>query len=223
MEYLSLGLTVVIMIILAVSIMRSRHKSRAASGPSAVAASISTPASSMPESSAQLKPVAKTASASRPVEIGLAYRETSMLLERLHRRLLDVLKDDLDRRERTDINAVRSLLLYNIGDKELSIEDLCTNYCYLESDTSRMVEKLIEGDFLQETRSQPDPRSGRVAALIKLTDKGQDVRREVRGVFEKHLRTVEHAGGIGPDDLTALNSSLRRLERFWIDQVVHKL
>jgi hypothetical protein len=47
------------------------------------------------------------------------YLEALTLVERLHRRLLDVIKDEFDRRGRADINAVQALLLYNIGDKEL--------------------------------------------------------------------------------------------------------
>ena len=42
------------------------------------------------------------------------------MVERLHRRLLDVIKDEFDRRGRSDVNAVQALLLYNIGDKELT-------------------------------------------------------------------------------------------------------
>ena len=45
------------------------------------------------------------------------YAETLSLVERLHRRLLDVIKDEFDRRGRSDVNAVQALLLYNIGDK----------------------------------------------------------------------------------------------------------
>ncbi len=48
------------------------------------------------------------------------YLEGLTLVERLHRRLLDVIKDEFDRRGRSDINAVQALLLYNIADKELT-------------------------------------------------------------------------------------------------------
>ena len=48
------------------------------------------------------------------------YLEALTLVERLHRRLLDVIKDEFDRRSRADINSVQALLLYNIGDKELT-------------------------------------------------------------------------------------------------------
>ena len=39
------------------------------------------------------------------------YLEALQLVERLHRRLLDVVKDEFDRNGRSDINAIQALLL----------------------------------------------------------------------------------------------------------------
>ena len=61
------------------------------------------------------------------------YHEALTLVERLHRRLLDVIKDEFDRRGRSDINSVQALLLYNIGDKELTAGELRTRGYYLGS------------------------------------------------------------------------------------------
>ena len=46
-----------------------------------------------------------------------SYLEALHLVERLHRRLLDVIKDEFERRGREDVNSVQALLLYNIGYK----------------------------------------------------------------------------------------------------------
>jgi hypothetical protein len=54
------------------------------------------------------------------------YLEALHLVERLHRRLLDVIKDEFERRGRDDVNSVQALLLYNIGDKELTASELRT-------------------------------------------------------------------------------------------------
>ena len=54
------------------------------------------------------------------------YLESLTLVERLHRRLLDVIKDEFERRGRDDVNSVQALLLYNIGDAELSASELRT-------------------------------------------------------------------------------------------------
>jgi hypothetical protein len=64
------------------------------------------------------------------------YLETLTLVERLHRRLLDVIKDEFDRRSRSDINPVQALLLYNIGEKDLTAGELRTRGYYLGSNVS---------------------------------------------------------------------------------------
>jgi DNA-binding MarR family transcriptional regulator len=147
------------------------------------------------------------------------YLEALTLIERLHRRLLDVIKDEFDRRGRADINAVQALLLFNVGDKELTAGELRTRGYYLGSNVSYNLKKLVEMGFLDHQRSRVDRRSVR----IKLTDKGREVRNIVGTLYEKHVRTVEQVGGITPDEFTTLNKSLHRLERFWTDQILYRL
>jgi DNA-binding MarR family transcriptional regulator len=147
------------------------------------------------------------------------YLEALTLVERLHRRLLDVIKDEFDRRGRSDINSVQALLLYNIGDKELTAGELRTRGYYLGSNVSYNLKKLVELGFLDHQRSRVDRRSVR----IKLTEKGGEVRDIVEGLYQKHVRTVEQVGGINADEFTTLNKSLHRLERFWTDQILYRL
>ena len=147
------------------------------------------------------------------------YLEALTLVERLHRRLLDVIKDEFDRRGRADINSVQALLLYNIGDKELTAGELRTRGYYLGSNVSYNLKKLVELGFLDHQRSRVDRRSVR----IKLTDKGGDVRDIVEQLYQKHVRTVEQVGGINSDEFVTLNKSLHRLERFWTDQILYRL
>jgi len=141
------------------------------------------------------------------------------MVERLHRRLLDVIKDEFDRRGRSDINAVQALLLFNIGDKELTAGELRTRGYYLGSNVSYNVKKLVDMGFLHHSRSRVDRRSVR----ISLTDKGKDVHRTVTALYEKHARTVEQIGGLPHDDLARVNVSLLRLERYWTDQIKYRL
>src|SRR6201989_2965196 len=147
------------------------------------------------------------------------YLEALTLVERLHRRLLDVIKDEFDRRGRSDINAVQALLLYNIGDKELTAGELRTRGYYLGSNVSYNVKKLVEIGFLHHSRSRIDRRSVR----ISLTERGKEVHRIVAGIYEKHARTIEQIGGIPGDDLVRMNASLLRLERYWTDQIKYRL
>ena len=147
------------------------------------------------------------------------YLETLTLVERLHRRLLDVIKDEFDRRSRADINAVQALLLYNIGEKDLTAGELRTRGYYLGSNVSYNLKKLVEMGYLDHQRSRIDRRSVR----IKLTDKGREVRDVVETLYQKHVATVAQVGGIRCDEFAMLNKSLQRLERFWTDQILYRL
>jgi DNA-binding MarR family transcriptional regulator len=147
------------------------------------------------------------------------YLEALTLVERLHRRLLDVIKDEFDRRGRADINAVQALLLFNIGDRELTAGELRTRGYYLGSNVSYNLKKLVEMGFLDHQRSRVDRRSVR----IKLTERGREVRDIVSMLYEKHVRTVEQVGGISADEFAGLNKALQRLERFWTDQILYRL
>jgi DNA-binding MarR family transcriptional regulator len=144
------------------------------------------------------------------------YLEALTLVERLHRSLFDVIKDEFDRRSRADINAVQALLLYNIGEKELTAGELRTRGYYRGSNVSYNLKKLVEMGFLDHQRSRIDRRSVR----IRVTDKGREVRDIVEVLYQKHVRTVEQVGGVNPDEFTTLNKSLHRPERFWTDQVL---
>ena len=156
---------------------------------------------------------------SKPEPIRAQYLESLTLVERLHRRLLDVIKDEFDRRGRGDVNSVQALLLYNIGDKEVTAGELRTRGYYLGSNVSYNVKKLVDMGYLSHQKSRIDRRSVRIA----LTQTGQDVHDIVSELYEKHVRTVESIGGIQADEFAKLNEALGRLERFWTDQIRFKL
>jgi DNA-binding MarR family transcriptional regulator len=170
-----------------------------------------------------LKSVAKVMeSADREASVARVrphYLETLTLVERLHRRLLDVIKDEFDRKSRADINSVQALLLYNIGEKDLTAGELRTRGYYLGSNVSYNLKKLVEMGYLDHQRSRIDRRSVR----IKLTDKGREVRDIVDTLYHKHVATVAQVGGIDGDEFAMLNKSLQRLERFWTDQILYRL
>ena len=152
-------------------------------------------------------------------EIRPIYLESLTLVERLHRRLLDVIKDEFDRRNRGDVNSVQALLLYNIGDKELTASELRTRGYYLGSNVSYNVKKLVEMGYLHHARSRVDRRSVR----ISLTPKGKEVHDIVAALYEKHATTVEQIGGVSTAEFRTVNTALTRLERFWTDQIRYRL
>src|SRR5436853_5986598 len=116
------------------------------------------------------------------------YLEALTLVERLHRRLLDVIKDEFDRRGRADINAVQALLLFNIGEKELTAGELRTRGYYLGSNVSYNLKKLVEMGFLDHQRSRIDRRSVR----LKLAANRHAERNIDETPYRTHECTVLH-------------------------------
>src|SRR5215831_1000126 len=152
-------------------------------------------------------------------ELRPRYLEALNLVERLHRQLLDVIKDELDRRNERVVNSVQALLLFNIGDQELTAGELRTRGHYLGSNVSYNLKKLVESGYIHHERSEADRRS----VLVRLTRKGEAVRDMLRELFERHLVSLEAVGNVGTDHLQNLITTLKRLERFWIDQVRFRL
>jgi DNA-binding MarR family transcriptional regulator len=147
------------------------------------------------------------------------YLECLNLVERLHRQLLDVIKDELDRHGERVVNSVQALLLFNISDQELTAGELRTRGHYLGSNVSYNLKKLVESGYIHHERSGVDRRS----VHVSLTDKGWQIRDTVAKLFDRHLESIEAVGNVTADNLEDLNTSLRRLERFWLDQVRYRL
>lgn len=152
-------------------------------------------------------------------ELQVEYLQALRLIERLHRLLLDVIKDEFDRRNWTDINSVQALLLYNIGDSELTAGELKSRGYYLGSNVSYNLKKLVESGYIHHNRSKTDRRSVRVS----LTERGREAYDVVTGLFERQLQSVEAVGEVSRSDFSSLNRSLMRLERFWSDQLRFRL
>jgi DNA-binding MarR family transcriptional regulator len=147
------------------------------------------------------------------------YLASLKLIERLHRLLLDVVKDEFERLGRSEVNSVQALLLYSIGDAELTAGELTSRGYYLGSNVSYNLKKLVDAGYIDHQRSTVDRRSVRV----RLTDKGRNVCRVVNGLYQRQLKSLQQVGGIGTDDLEILNKALIRLERFWTDQIRYQL
>ena len=147
------------------------------------------------------------------------YLQALRLIERLHRLLLDVIKDEFDRLGGSELNSVQALLLYNIGESELTAGELKTRGYYLGSNVSYNLKKLVDMGYIHYKRSETDRRSVRVS----LTDKGIDACRVVEKLYHRQLGSVEQVGQVNEDDFKGLNKALVRLERFWTDQIRYRL
>ena len=163
--------------------------------------------------------VGKAVEPTAPEAIKPLYLEALTLIERLHRRLLDVIKDEFERSGRSDINAVQALLLYNIGNSELTAGELRSRGYYLGSNVSYNLKKLVDQGLISHQKSRVDRRSVRVS----LTDKGKEVADVVEGLYQRHTASIEKVGGLSTDEFVRMNKSLQRLERFWTDQILYRL
>lgn len=141
-----------------------------------------------------------------------AYFDTVGLIERLHRYFLEVLKTALDRRAILDINNVQALILYNIGNDELTVGELTARGYYLGSNVSYNLKKMVENGYLVQERSTHDRRSVRV----RLTEKGRKFHEIIAKLFEQHVRNLGRAN-LDEVGIAGTNEVLKRLERFWLN------
>ena len=139
-----------------------------------------------------------------------AYLETITLVERLHRQCLEIIKAELDRRGVRDLNNVQALIIYNIGEEELSVGELTHRGYYLGSNVSYKVKKMVENGYLIQERSLHDRRSFHVRA----SDKGLEIYRAISTLFDRQADELL-GNQISEDALTEANQALKRLQQFW--------
>ncbi|WP_370462863.1 MarR family winged helix-turn-helix transcriptional regulator [Ruegeria sp. PrR005] len=143
------------------------------------------------------------------------YLEALSLVERLHRLLLDVIKDEFERVGVLEINAVQALLLFNIGDNEVTAGELKSRGYYQGSNVSYNLKKLVDMGYMHHQRCEIDRRSVRV----RLTQKGRDIRDVVTDLFQRHAEGLQGRGVLGPEGVMEITSALKRVERYWTDQI----
>ena len=139
------------------------------------------------------------------------YLEVISLIERLHRHFLEVVKLELDGLRIDDINNVQGMMLFNIGDAEMTVGELTLRGCYLGSNVSYNVKKMVENGYIVQERSVHDRRSIRV----RLTTKGRNLRDRLSAMHKRHVEMLSQTQ-ITDADLQGVAVTLRRLERFWI-------
>lgn len=144
------------------------------------------------------------------------YLETIKLIERLHRQFLEVVKSELDRLGLADINNVQSLILWNIGQDELTVGDLTNRGYYLGSNVSYNVKKMVENGYLVQERSPHDRRSVR----LRVSDKGLSLCDKIAAMFERHDEGLDRAS-LTSEQLLSINQILRNLERMWTDTLAY--
>jgi DNA-binding MarR family transcriptional regulator len=140
-----------------------------------------------------------------------AYFHVISLIERLHRQFLELVKLELEGLGIHDINNVQGMILFSIGDSQMTVGELTLRGCYLGSNVSYNVKKMVENGYLAQQRSLHDRRS----VHVHLTEKGSELRDSLTAMHHRHVEMLSQ-GGLTAEDLQTVGAMLRRLEQFWI-------
>lgn len=162
-----------------------------------------------------MEPIETGAARSRSLAFMDRYLESLTLVERLHRLLLDVIKDEFERLGPIDLNPVQALLLFNVGDNEVTAGELKSRGYYQGSNVSYNLKKLVETGYMHHERCAMDRR----AVRVRLTEKGRRVRDLVSDLFARHAQGLLAREVLTLDAIEDITASLRRMERYWTDQI----
>jgi DNA-binding MarR family transcriptional regulator len=143
------------------------------------------------------------------------YLDQLALVERMHRLLLDVIKDEFERLAILEVNPVQALLLFNIAENEVTAGELKSRGYYQGSNVSYNLKKLVELGYMHHQRSELDRRSVRV----RLTEKGRRLRAVLCDLFARHAEVMARKSVADAATIEEGNRLLRRMERFWTDQI----
>jgi DNA-binding MarR family transcriptional regulator len=139
------------------------------------------------------------------------YLEAISLIERIHRYVLGLLKIELDGLGIQGINNVQAMMLFNIGDAEMTMSELTLRGCYMGTNVSYNAKKLVENGYLEYKRAHHDRRS----VHVRLTTKGHELRQQLNQLQQRNVELLEQTG-ISDADLAAAVITLRHFERFWM-------
>jgi DNA-binding MarR family transcriptional regulator len=146
--------------------------------------------------------------------MGITHIEIVRVIERLHRRSLDLIRADLIRAGIDDLSPSQVMMLLTIGQSELSVRDLIERGYYLGSNASYSLKRLVEAEYVVRTASERDRRSAR----IRLSKKGQQLCDMIKTIDRTYHRLVTR----NEEEVRELESTfrtLKRLEEAWSNAV----
>jgi len=142
------------------------------------------------------------------------YHGLARLIERMHRRFLDVVRVGLLKQGVDDIGPVQALMVMLIGDDELSVRDLMERGYYLGSNASYSLKILVDAGYINRAANQRDRRTAR----LHLTEKGRTLRAELTKLERSQAEALVRSDAEA-QDLKGAYRTLRRLDRVWGDMV----
>ena len=138
------------------------------------------------------------------------YGQLTQMIERLHRRMLDVIRFELEQAGVSDINPAQALMLTKIDGREVALRDIIERGYYIGSNASYNIKQLVEADYVVQKRSDHDKRSVKVS----LTVKGQEL---CKKLVEFNAAQADRLAGTkeATAQMSATIDVLRNLENSW--------
>jgi DNA-binding MarR family transcriptional regulator len=138
------------------------------------------------------------------------YGQLTQMIERLHHRMLDVIRYELEQAGVSDINPAQALMLTKIEGREVALRDIIERGYYIGSNASYNIKQLVEAGYVIQKRSDHDKRS----AKVSLTEKGEEL---CRKLLEFSLVQAKRLAGYkqATENLNAAIDVLRNLEHGW--------
>jgi DNA-binding MarR family transcriptional regulator len=141
---------------------------------------------------------------------GVTHLDVLRVVERLHRRSLDLMRTDLIKAGITDLSPSQVMMLFTIGTADLSVRELIERGYYLGSNASYILKRLVEGEYIVRTTSERDRRSARV----RLSEKGLALCETIRQIDRTYHQLVTRTESEARD-LEITFQTLMRLEKTW--------
>lgn len=138
--------------------------------------------------------------------------ELPRLIERMHRRYLDVIAPALVRNGAEDISPVQYMMMLHISNAEISVRELVERGHYLGSNATYNLKQLVDGGYVERTASLRDKR----AARVKLTEKALALVLAMRELDRSLVAPLYDESG-GAAALEVTYKTLRQLETRWRD------
>jgi DNA-binding MarR family transcriptional regulator len=132
------------------------------------------------------------------------YLEIIRLIPVLTRHLHKRITLELSRNGDFELTSLQALMLFTLGDREMSIGELVRLGCYLGSNASYNIKKLTSAGYVEGERGLTDRRY----TYVRATPKGRAVSQRLEEMFRRDAGAV-------PVPVDGLPPLLRGLERHW--------
>ena len=143
-------------------------------------------------------------------DIQESYLELVMLFERLHRLFLELLRAELDKMAVKNLSNVQALILYNIGEREVTVGEISNRGYYLGSNVSYNLRKMVENGYLEQKAAENDRRS----FYVSLSKSGKTVFKRISELLGDHIQgLVENR--FSEKDVQNFLGYGRQFETFW--------